>query len=217
MPSCRTHSRVSRARSPRCGVLLHMHGYRHRHRGVHPHGACVYQAKIEGTGPRAHILHRRESWRSSVGRRASQCATLGFAGVPAAGGRGADPAAGGADAAQGAQGPRRRVEGRRGKDGWCAVVLHGALTRFAKGVRPSKSFGLANDTRKVSIWPDPYCNPQFVIMPSTPRAWLQVRVPTHIVSSICDDRGEEPTYAGVTMSTLMEGDFCVGDVISLLW
>lgn len=44
-----------------------------------------------------------------------------------------------------------------------------------------------------------------------------MRVPTHIVSSICDDRGEEPTYAGVTMSTLMEGDFCVGDVISLLW
>jgi len=44
-----------------------------------------------------------------------------------------------------------------------------------------------------------------------------VRVPTHIVSSICDDRGEEPTYAGITMSTLMEGDFCVGDVISLLW
>lgn len=44
-----------------------------------------------------------------------------------------------------------------------------------------------------------------------------VRVPTHIVSSICDDRGEEPTYAGVTMSALMEGDFCVGDVIGLLW
>lgn len=44
-----------------------------------------------------------------------------------------------------------------------------------------------------------------------------MRVPTHIVSTICDDRGEEPTYAGVDMSTLMEGDFCVGDVISLLW
>ena len=29
---------------------------------------------------------------------------------------------------------------------------------------------------------------------STPR--LQVRAPTHIVSSICDDRGEEPTYCG---------------------
>ena len=46
---------------------------------------------------------------------------------------------------------------------------------------------------------------------------MQVRVPTTIVSSICDDRGEEPTYNKVTMSTLMTGDYNVGDVISLLW
>lgn len=46
---------------------------------------------------------------------------------------------------------------------------------------------------------------------------MQVRVPTTVVSSICDDRGEEPTYAGVTMSTLITGDYNVGDVISLLW
>lgn len=45
----------------------------------------------------------------------------------------------------------------------------------------------------------------------------KVRVPTNIVSSICDDRGEEPTYNKVTMSTLMTGDYNVGDVISLLW
>ena len=46
---------------------------------------------------------------------------------------------------------------------------------------------------------------------------LQVRAPTTIVSSICDDRGEEPTYNKVTMTTLMTGDYNVGDVISLLW
>lgn len=34
-------------------------------------------------------------------------------------------------------------------------------------------------------------------------------------SGLC--MGAEPTYAGVTMSKLMEGDQCVGDVISLLW
>lgn len=45
----------------------------------------------------------------------------------------------------------------------------------------------------------------------------KVRVPTHIVSTICDDRGEEPTYAGVDMSTLIEEDYGVGDVIGLLW
>lgn len=45
----------------------------------------------------------------------------------------------------------------------------------------------------------------------------KVRAPTHIVSTICDDRGEEPTYAGVPMSTIIERDYGVGDVISLLW
>lgn len=45
----------------------------------------------------------------------------------------------------------------------------------------------------------------------------KVRAPTHIVSSICDDRGEEPTYCGVTMSELIENDANVGDAISLLW
>ena len=44
-----------------------------------------------------------------------------------------------------------------------------------------------------------------------------VRVPTHIVSSICDDRGDEPTYNGVSMSELIEDDFGIGDVIALLW
>jgi ATP citrate (pro-S)-lyase len=44
-----------------------------------------------------------------------------------------------------------------------------------------------------------------------------VRAPTNVVSTICDDRGEEPTYCGVTMSELIEGDYGVGDVISLLW
>ena len=52
---------------------------------------------------------------------------------------------------------------------------------------------------------------------TVPCVVAQVRVPTHVVSTICDDRGEEPTYAGVTMTSLMTGDFCVGDVISLLW
>ncbi len=43
---------------------------------------------------------------------------------------------------------------------------------------------------------------------------MQVRVPTHVVSTICDDRGDEPTYAGVSMSELIQGDYGVGDVVS---
>jgi hypothetical protein len=44
-----------------------------------------------------------------------------------------------------------------------------------------------------------------------------VRAPTHVVSTICDDRGEEPTYYGVTMSELITGDYGIGDVLALLW
>ncbi|CAN6468536.1 unnamed protein product [Victoria cruziana] len=45
----------------------------------------------------------------------------------------------------------------------------------------------------------------------------KVRAPTHIISTISDDRGEEPCYAGVPMSTIVERGYGVGDVISLLW
>lgn len=45
----------------------------------------------------------------------------------------------------------------------------------------------------------------------------KVRKPTNVVSTICDDRGDEPTYAGVTMSELMEGEYGIADVVSLLW
>ncbi|KAG9457837.1 hypothetical protein H6P81_002345 [Aristolochia fimbriata] len=45
----------------------------------------------------------------------------------------------------------------------------------------------------------------------------KVRAPTHIISTISDDRGEEPCYSGVPMSTIVERGYGVGDVISLLW
>ncbi|GMH18234.1 hypothetical protein Nepgr_020075 [Nepenthes gracilis] len=45
----------------------------------------------------------------------------------------------------------------------------------------------------------------------------KVRAPTHVISTISDDRGEEPCYAGVPMSSIVEQGYGVGDVISLLW
>ncbi|URD77743.1 nodal modulator [Musa troglodytarum] len=45
----------------------------------------------------------------------------------------------------------------------------------------------------------------------------KVRAPTHIISTISDDRGEEPCYAGVPMSSIIQHGYGVGDVISLLW
>jgi ATP citrate (pro-S)-lyase len=45
----------------------------------------------------------------------------------------------------------------------------------------------------------------------------RVRRATGIVSTICDDRGEEPLYAGVPVSELIEDSLTIGDTISLLW
>ncbi len=44
-----------------------------------------------------------------------------------------------------------------------------------------------------------------------------VRRPTNFISTISDDRGEEPEYAGIAMSELFEKGYSLGDVISLLW
>lgn len=45
----------------------------------------------------------------------------------------------------------------------------------------------------------------------------RVRRATGMVSTICDDRGEEPTYCGVSVSEIIEEEMNVGDIISLLW
>jgi len=45
----------------------------------------------------------------------------------------------------------------------------------------------------------------------------KVRVPTHIVSTICDDRGDEPTYNKVSMTELIESGATLADAIGLLW
>ena len=44
-----------------------------------------------------------------------------------------------------------------------------------------------------------------------------VRRPTHIVSTISDDRGEEPTYKGKAISTVVQEEIGIGGVIGLLW
>ncbi|QCD77475.1 ATP citrate [Vigna unguiculata] len=45
----------------------------------------------------------------------------------------------------------------------------------------------------------------------------KVRAPTHIISTISDERGEDQCYGGVSMSTIIEKGYGVGGVISLLW
>ncbi|XP_047174020.1 ATP-citrate synthase beta chain protein 2-like [Vigna umbellata] len=45
----------------------------------------------------------------------------------------------------------------------------------------------------------------------------KVRAPTHIISTISDERGEDQCYGGVSMSSIIEKGYGVGGVISLLW
>ncbi|KAK4522313.1 hypothetical protein GAYE_HPESCF16G0193 [Galdieria yellowstonensis] len=44
-----------------------------------------------------------------------------------------------------------------------------------------------------------------------------IRKATHIVSTISDDRGEEPLYLGIPISKVIEEQMGIGDIISLLW
>ncbi len=45
----------------------------------------------------------------------------------------------------------------------------------------------------------------------------KVRRPTTIITTISDDRGEEPLYAGIKISEIIEKNYSIGDVVSLLW
>ena len=44
-----------------------------------------------------------------------------------------------------------------------------------------------------------------------------IRRPAEFISTISDDRGEEPRYCGVTISEVIEQDFGLGGVLGLLW
>ncbi len=44
-----------------------------------------------------------------------------------------------------------------------------------------------------------------------------VRKATNFTCTISDDRGEEPVYAGYGLTEILENNFSIGDIISLLW
>lgn len=52
-------------------------------------------------------------------------------------------------------------------------------------------------------------------------SWAQelglVRKPAHFVTTICDDRGQELLYAGMSISKVFQEDIGIGGVVSLLW
>jgi ATP citrate (pro-S)-lyase len=44
-----------------------------------------------------------------------------------------------------------------------------------------------------------------------------IRKPASFISTICDDRGQELSYAGMSISDTFKEDIGVGGVLSLLW
>jgi ATP-citrate lyase alpha-subunit len=45
----------------------------------------------------------------------------------------------------------------------------------------------------------------------------KIRVPTHFISTITDERGDQPLYAGVPLTEVVEKGYGIGGVIGLLW
>jgi succinyl-CoA synthetase alpha subunit/citrate synthase len=45
----------------------------------------------------------------------------------------------------------------------------------------------------------------------------KIRVPTHFISTITDERGDQPLYAGIPLTEVVENGYGIGGVIGLLW
>jgi succinyl-CoA synthetase alpha subunit len=45
----------------------------------------------------------------------------------------------------------------------------------------------------------------------------KIRVPTNFISTITDERGDQPLYSGIPLTEVIEKDYGIGGVIGLLW
>jgi ATP-citrate lyase alpha-subunit len=45
----------------------------------------------------------------------------------------------------------------------------------------------------------------------------KIRVPTHFISTITDERGDQPMYAGIPLTEVIENGYGIGGVVGLLW
>ncbi|MGQ9492449.1 MAG: citrate/2-methylcitrate synthase [Anaerolineae bacterium] len=72
--------------------------------------------------------------------------------------------------------------------------------------------------REGKLVPKPDVEPQKVPMDYADAVRLKlVRRPTEFMTTISDDRGEEPKYCGVTISEVIEQNYGLGGVLGLLW
>ncbi len=45
----------------------------------------------------------------------------------------------------------------------------------------------------------------------------KIRVPTNFITTITDERGDQPLYAGIPLTEVIENDYGIGGIIGLLW
>jgi succinyl-CoA synthetase alpha subunit len=68
------------------------------------------------------------------------------------------------------------------------------------------------------VKPRPNREPREIPMDfSTALAEGKIRVPTNFISTITDERGDQPLYAGIPLTEIIKDDYGIGGVIGLLW
>jgi len=84
------------------------------------------------------------------------------------------------------------------------------------GQKIKETFGKLVKEGKVKPRPDR--EPRVVPMDlSRALAEGKIRVPTHFISTITDERGDQPLYAGIPLTEVIENGYGIGGVIGLLW
>eukprot|EP01112_Ceratiomyxa_fruticulosa_P012777 TRINITY_DN3561_c0_g1_i2.p1 TRINITY_DN3561_c0_g1~~TRINITY_DN3561_c0_g1_i2.p1 ORF type:complete len:732 (-),score=144.82 TRINITY_DN3561_c0_g1_i2:8-2203(-) len=94
------------------------------------------------------------------------------------------------------------------------AVVPQSFEQFASAIAETYQKLVENGT----IIPQP--EPQVPSLPLDFKAGVKlgkVRKATNVISTICNDKGEEPTYCGMPISDVIEQGFGMGDVIGLLW
>jgi len=94
------------------------------------------------------------------------------------------------------------------------AVVPASFDGFGQAIR--ECFESLRDKGAVAEHPEPPA-PKVAAEYASALASGQIRRATSFISTICDDRGEELSYAGVPISEVISGGYGLGDVIGLLW
>jgi succinyl-CoA synthetase alpha subunit len=75
-----------------------------------------------------------------------------------------------------------------------------------------------NMVKEGKVKPKPYRKPRPIPMDfDTALAEGKIRISTNFISTITDERGDQPLYAGIPLTEVVEDGYGVGGIIGLLW